>query len=114
MDAVIQPTVDKRTKTESTRSELLGDDPKARCAQLRDALELGFSSSSPGNRKMPTLHQLGSCVKVPDADHVQHRHEGPSMAREAQYACICKVCGKSGSTTQPTCGTETACATPTE
>ena len=61
MDAVIQPKVDKRTKIESTRSELLGDDPKGRRAQLRDALEPGFSGSSPGNRNMLTF----PCVFTP-------------------------------------------------
>ena len=82
------------TKGEYTRSELVGDDPKSRRAQLRDALEPAFYTSSTGERKIRALHQLGSCFMVSDTDKVLHFDMETIVPRKSQSERICELHGK--------------------
>ena len=53
----------------STRTELLGTNPRERRAEIRKSMELGFYISLSGKRKIKTLHLLGTCVMVPTIDY---------------------------------------------
>ena len=88
-----QPRADKRTAGSSSRTERLGDDPKASRSEMRESLEDGFHISWPGKRKIRALHQFGSCWMVPNIDSVQFQYMGTHMPRQSQYDPICQLCG---------------------
>ena len=54
------PKADKRRRTEDTRTEALGSDPKEKRAQIRSELEEGFYTCLSSNKSIRIVHQMGS------------------------------------------------------
>ena len=59
------PRADKRLKSESSRTLVLGDNPKVVRDHARRSLEPGYYLSASGRNAARILHFLGDCYMVP-------------------------------------------------
>ena len=86
---------DKRLKSENTRSEALGSNPKVARERARAKLQSGYYVSTSG-RNVKVLHRLGSCYMVPGIDYPRYVYTGRAMPGPAAYDLVCKRCSKKG------------------
>ena len=91
---------DKRRRTDCAKSLALGENPKERRAQLREALAPGFYICRSGKKKIRTLHRLGACSMVPDVDYHNFTYAGLFLPRALEYDCIYKLCSARGVTAE--------------
>ena len=80
----------------SSRSELLGRDPRSVRAELRDKLEPGYHFSETGRNSTLILHKLGECFAIPGLDYVKFHLLGLAMPEKTRYHQICKLCARGG------------------
>ena len=73
---------DKRLKSENTRSEALGSNPKVARERARAKLQSGYCVSTSG-RNVKVLHRLGSCCMVPGVDYPRYVYTGRAMQQHA-------------------------------
>ena len=71
---------DKRLKSENTKSDTLGSNPKAARERARSQLQKGCSVSTSGRNSIRVLRRLGACYMVPGIDHLRYMYSGPSDA----------------------------------
>ena len=87
---------DKRLKSENTKSESLGSNPKAPRELARAQLQKGYYQSTSGRNGTRVLHRLGACFMVPGIDYPRFVHLGALMPRQSDFDSICKLCARKG------------------
>ena len=87
---------DKRLKSENTKSESLGSNPKAARELARAQLQKGYYQSTPGRNGTRVLHRLGACFMVPGIDYPRYVHLGALMPNQSDFDSICKLCARKG------------------
>ena len=90
-------TCSQRFKSESSRTQVLGDSPKEVREHTRRSLEPGYYLSSSGRNATRILHFLGDCCMVPGIDCVWYHFVGRLMPSISEFYGVCKLCSKKGS-----------------
>ena len=91
------PRTDKRFKSESSRTNELGDNLKEVREHARRPLEPGYYLSASGRNATRTLLFLGDCYMVPGIDYVRYQFVGALMPSITGFDGVCKLCSKKGS-----------------
>ena len=95
--AEVEPQTDRRKKTDSARTQTLGNNPRERREALRAACEPGYYICLSGKRSIRTLHCLGKCFMVPGVDYQRFSFSGRLAPAASDYDTVCKLCAKSDS-----------------
>ena len=85
------PRADKRLKSESSRTQVLPDNPKKIRDHARRSLEPGYYLSASGRNATRILHFLGDCSMVLGIDHVRYQHMGHFMPSMTELDGVCKT-----------------------
>ena len=107
-----EPRADKRLKSESSRTHVLGDNPKEVRDQARRLLEPGYYVSASGRSATRILHFLGDCYMIPGIDYFRYQYLERVMPSISEFDGLCKLCSKKGSVrVHESSGTETSSST---
>ena len=107
-----EPRADKRLKSESSRTQVLGDNPKEVRDCARRLLEPGYYVSASGRSATRILHFLGDCYMIPGIDYFRCQYSGQLMPSISEFDGVCKLCSKKGSVrVHESSGTETSSST---
>ena len=85
---------EKRLKSENTKSDTLGSNPKAARERARTQLQKGYYLSTSGRNSRRVLHTLGSCYIVPGIDYPRYVYSGLQMPKQGDFDSICKLCSR--------------------
>ena len=107
-----EPRADKRLKSESCRTQVLGDNPKEVRDCARRLLEPGYYVSASGRSATRLLHFLGDCYMIPGIDYFRYQYLGQLVPSISEFDGVCKLCSKKGSVrVHESSGTETSSST---
>ena len=95
--AEVEPQTDRRKKTDSARTQALGNNPRECREALRAVCEPGYYICLSGKRSIRTLHCLGKCFMVPGVDYQRFSFSGRLAPAASDYDTVCKLCAKSDS-----------------
>ena len=106
------PRTDKRFKSESSRTQVLGDNPQEVRDHARRSWEPGYYLSASGRNATWILHFLGDCYMVLAIDYFRCQFMGHFMPLITEFDGVCKLCSKKGSVhIHESSGTETSSST---
>ena len=95
--AEVEPQTDRRKKTDSARTQALGNNPRECREALRAACEPGYYICLSGKRPIRTPHCLGKCFTVPGVDCQRFSFSGRLAPAASDYDTVCKLCAKGDS-----------------
>ena len=88
---------DKRLRSENTKADTLGSNPKAARDRARSQLRGGYHMSTSGRNSTRVLHRLGACYyMVPGIDYPRYMYSGPQIPKQGDFDSICKLCSRKG------------------
>ena len=106
------PRTDKRFKSESSRTQVLGDNPLEVREHARRSLEPGYYLSASGRNATRILHCSEDCYMVPGIDYVRHQLTGRLLPSISEFDVVRKLCSKKSSVRiHESSGTETSSST---
>ena len=79
------PRADRRFKSESSRTQVLGDNPKEVRDHARSSLAPGYYVSASGRNGTKFLHVLGDCYMIPGIDYFRYQCVGPLMPSISEF-----------------------------
>ena len=101
------PRADKRFNSESSRTQVLGDNPSEVRHHARRSLEPGYCVSASGRYQDSTF--LGDCYMFPGEDYFLYQYVGQLIPSITEFDGVCKLCSKKGSVrTHETSGADTS------
>ena len=107
-----EPRADKRLKSESSRTQVLGDNPKEVRDCARRSLESGYFVSASGRSATRILHFLRDCYMIPRIDYFRYQYLGQLVPSISEFDGVCKLCSKKGTVrVHESSGTETSSST---
>ena len=87
-----EPRADKRLKSESSRTQVLGDNPNEARDRARRLLEPGYYVSASGRSATRILHFLGDRYMIPGIDYFRYQYVEQLMPSIFEYDGVCKLC----------------------
>ena len=106
------PRADTRFKSESSRTQVLCDNPREVRDHARRSLEPGYYLSASGRNAARIPHFLGDCYMIPGVDCFRYQFVGQLMPSLTEFDGVCKLCSKKGSVRMhESNGTETSSST---